>query len=57
MIRDDVAHQSDRVDLLPIQRDLAFLELRHLEKLRGELLEALDVALRALRELALRLRE
>ena len=57
VIRDDIAHERDRVDLLPVEGDLAFLEARHLEELGGELLEALHVALRALRELALGLRE
>src|SRR5438105_9976676 len=53
VVGDHVPDERDRVDLLSVERDLSFLETRHLEKLRGEVLEAPDVPLGALGELAL----
>ena len=53
VVGDHVPHERDRVDLLFVERDLSFLETRHLQELRGEVLEAPDVPLGALGELAL----
>ena len=54
VVSDHVPDEGDGVDLLFIEGGLTFLETGHLEELRGEVLEAPDVPLGALGELALR---
>ena len=53
VVGDHVADERDGVDLLLVQCDLSLFEARHLQELRGEVLEAPDVSLGALGELAL----
>src|SRR5713101_4101907 len=53
VVRDHVADERDRVDLLLVERDLSLFETCHLQELRREVLEAADVSLGALGELAL----